>query len=131
MIRIGSMLGDIMRSLLRRPFTERYPYVVRPAPSRTRGELVWDGDRCTACMLCVKDCPADAIRVTVVDRASKKYSFMYRTDRCIYCGQCVVSCKPNALSLSPQKWHLSSTSREAFVLTWTNREKTADRVAQP
>ena len=47
MMRIGSMLGDIMRSLVRRPFTERYPFVVQPAPERTRGRLEWDEEKCT------------------------------------------------------------------------------------
>jgi len=116
MMRIGSMLGDIMRSLVRRPFTERYPFVTRPAPERTRGRLEWDAGKCTGCMLCVKDCPADAIRVTVVDRAARRFTFAYRTDRCVYCGQCVVSCKPGALSMSSAQWHLSSTRKEDFSL---------------
>ena len=117
MIRIGSMLGDITRSLFRRPFTERYPFVVKPAPDRTRGELLWESSKCTGCMLCVRDCPADAISVTVLDRAAKKFIFRYRTDRCIYCGQCVVSCKPGALSMSASKWHFASVSKESFFIT--------------
>ncbi len=120
MMRIGSMLSDITRSLFRKPFTERYPFVVRPAPERTRGQLVWDGAKCTGCMLCVKDCPADAIQITVVDRAARKYIFRYRTDRCVYCGQCVESCKPVALSMSSELWHLSSTSKESFNLVFDN-----------
>ena len=122
MMRIGSMLSDIMRSLVRRPFTERYPFVVRPAPERTRGRLEWDAEKCTGCMLCVKDCPADAIQVTVIDRAAKKFIFRYRTDRCVYCGQCVVSCKPGALSMSAEHWHLSSTTKESFSVVYQNHQ---------
>ena len=125
MMRIGSMLSDIMRSLVRRPFTEKYPYVVRESPERTRGELEWDASKCTGCMLCVKDCPADAIRVTVVDRAAKKFVFRYRTDRCVYCGQCLVSCKPGALTMSRERWHLASTSKEDFDVTYGEGEKKA------
>jgi len=116
MIRIGSMLGDITRSLFRRPFTERYPFVTKPAPERTRGEVLWESSKCTGCMLCVRDCPADALSVTVLDRAAKKFIFRYRTDRCIYCGQCVVSCKPGALSMSATKWHFASTSKDSFSI---------------
>ena len=36
------MLTDVFVSLFKRPFTERYPYVVRPAPPRLRGKLLWD-----------------------------------------------------------------------------------------
>ena len=118
MMRIASMLSDITRSLFRRPFTERYPFVVKPAPERTRGELLWEAARCTGCMLCVRDCPADAIKVTVVDRAAKKFTFRYRQDRCIYCGQCVVSCRPGALSMSPERWHLASTSKDSFSVVY-------------
>jgi formate hydrogenlyase subunit 6/NADH:ubiquinone oxidoreductase subunit I len=125
MMRIGSMLSDIMRSLVRRPFTERYPFVVKPAPERTRGRLEWEAAKCTGCMLCVKDCPADAIQITVVDRAAKKFIFRYRTDRCVYCGQCVVSCRPGALAMSPKHWHLSSTSKESFALVYGDHEEAA------
>ncbi len=125
MMRVGSMLSDIMRSLFHRPFTVRYPFVVTPVPDRTRGELAWDAAKCTACMLCVRDCPADAIRVTVVDRAAKKYVMRYRTDRCIYCGQCVVSCKQGALAMSPERWHLSSASKDSFALVY-GEETTTD-----
>jgi len=119
------MLGDITRSFLRRPITERYPFVVRPVAERTRGCLEWDASLCTGCMLCVKDCPADAIHITVVDRAAKKFTFRYRTDRCVYCGQCVVSCRPKALSLSPVKWHLASTTKQVFSVVYGEHKDNA------
>ena len=118
MIRIGAMLGDITRSFLRKPVTERYPFVVLPVSKRTRGRLEWDETLCTGCMLCVKDCPAEAIRITVVDRAAKKFTFRYRTDRCVYCGQCVESCRPKALAMSPLHWHLASTTKESFAVVY-------------
>ena len=62
MMRIASMLSDVMRSLFKQPFTERYPFVVRPAPERTRGKLVWDGAKCTGCMLCVQGLPGGGHR---------------------------------------------------------------------
>lgn len=117
------MLGDVARSLVRRPFTERYPFVVRPAPERTRGRLEWDEALCTGCVLCVKDCPADAIQITVVDRAAKKFIFRYRTDRCVYCGQCVVSCRPKALLMSPVHWHLASTTKESFAVAYGENQE--------
>jgi len=118
MIRIGAMLGDITRSFMRKPVTERYPFVVLPVSKRTRGRLEWDEALCTGCMLCVKDCPAEAIQITVVDRAAKKFTFRYRTDRCVYCGQCVESCRPKALAMSPLNWHLASTTKESFAVVY-------------
>ena len=84
---------------------------MQPAPARLRGKLLWDESKCDGCMLCVRDCPARAIEVEVVDRAAKKYVFHYRMDRCIYCAQCVASCKEGALSMSSTLYHLASTDK--------------------
>ncbi|HUJ73212.1 MAG TPA: 4Fe-4S binding protein [bacterium] len=114
-MRIASMLNDVVVSLFKRPFTELYPYRVRPAPARLRGKLLWDESKCDGCKLCVRDCPARAIEVEVVDRAAKKYSYRYRVDRCIYCAQCVVSCPEGALSMSSTEYHLASTDKSTFI----------------
>ncbi len=114
-MKIASMLSDVLVSLFKRPFTERYPFVVRPAPPRLRGKLLWDESKCKGCMLCVKDCPARAIEIDVADRVAKKYVFHYRIDRCIYCAQCVASCKEGALSMSSDQYHLASTDRKRFA----------------
>jgi formate hydrogenlyase subunit 6/NADH:ubiquinone oxidoreductase subunit I len=118
MMRIGSMFSDVVASLFKRPFTERYPFVVKPVTQRMRGAVDYDMAKCTGCMACVRDCPADAIQVKVVDWKTKKFIFRYRTDRCIYCAQCVSSCKTNALSMSPVRWHLASTDRKPFSVVY-------------
>ncbi len=109
------MLNDVVVSIFRRPFTERYPYRVKAAPARLRGKLLWDESKCDGCKLCVRDCPARAIEVEVVDRAAKKYAYHYREDRCIYCAQCVVSCREGALSMSSTDYHLASTDKKSFA----------------
>ena len=85
-MRIASMLNDIFVSLFKRPATELYPYTVRPAPSRLRGKLLWDESKCDGCKLCVRDCPAKAIEIEVIDRAARKVAYHYHLDRCIYCA---------------------------------------------
>jgi formate hydrogenlyase subunit 6/NADH:ubiquinone oxidoreductase subunit I len=112
------MLSDVFASLFRRPFTERYPFAVRPAPARLRGKLLWDQGKCRGCMLCVRDCPAQAIEVEVVDRAAKRYAFRYYLDRCIYCAQCVSSCRDGALSMSSDLYHLAAPDKSGFVETY-------------
>ena len=114
-MRIASMLNDVFVSLFKRPFTELYPFVTPPAPERLRGKLLWDESKCDGCRLCVRDCPAKAIEVEVIDRAAKKFAYHYRIDRCIYCGQCVESCNEGALSMSPTLYHLASTDRKTFT----------------
>lgn len=113
-MRIGAMLGDISRSLFKRPVTERYPFERRPTPERLRGRLQFDAARCTGCKICVRDCPAYAIELHVVDKATKRFVMRFETDRCTYCAQCVVSCNFNALSMSHEQWELAALSREPF-----------------
>jgi formate hydrogenlyase subunit 6/NADH:ubiquinone oxidoreductase subunit I len=50
--KLGTMLGDVLRSLFRSPATELYPFVRKPSPDRLRGKLVWDPAKCSGCMLC-------------------------------------------------------------------------------
>ena len=109
------MFNDVFLSLWKRPFTERYPFKTRPAPTRLRGKLLWDQGKCKGCMLCVRDCPARAIEIDVADRAARKYVFHYHIDRCIYCAQCVASCKEDALSMSSMLYHLASTDKATFT----------------
>jgi len=120
-MKIASMLNDVFVSLFRRPFTELYPFAVKPAPARLRGKLLWAEDKCKGCMLCVRDCPAKAIEIEVADRATRKYVFHYRIDRCIYCAQCVASCKEDALTMSSTLYHLASADKATFTEVYTSK----------
>jgi formate hydrogenlyase subunit 6/NADH:ubiquinone oxidoreductase subunit I len=115
-MRIGAMLGDISRSLFKRPVTERYPFERRPTPERLRGLLMFDPSKCGGCKVCVRDCPAAAIELLVVDKATKRFVLRFHSDRCTYCAQCVVSCNLEALHMSHETWELAALSRDAFVM---------------
>ncbi len=112
---IGAMLGDITRSLFKAPVTERYPFEKKPAPDRLRGKLVFDPTKCTGCKVCLRDCPANAIDLVVVDKAAKRYVMTFHVDRCTYCAQCVVNCNFDCLALSDTEWELAALDRDAFV----------------
>ncbi len=133
-MRIGAMLGDISRSLFKRPVTELYPFERRPAPERLRGQLVFDAAKCTGCKICVRDCPAFAVDLQVVDKATKRFVMKFRTDRCTYCAQCVVSCNFDSLSMSHEQWELAALSRQPFALSFGRPEDLqtlAEREAAP
>jgi len=116
MKKYATMLPDIAGSLFKRPATEAYPFVRSQAPMRLRGLLKWTPGPCTGCGLCAMDCPADALRVTMLDRKAKKFFLTYNVDRCLFCGQCVVSCRLGALAMSSQEWELAALTREAFTI---------------
>ncbi len=121
-MKIGAMLGDIFTSLFKRPVTERYPFERKADPERLRGKLIWDPGKCSGCLLCVKDCPANALELFVIDRTNKRFVMRYNPDKCIYCAQCVVSCRNGAMSLSNDQWELASAKREPFTMYYGKDE---------
>lgn len=122
MIRIGSMLEDILAGLVHKPITGIYPAERKPTPSRLRGQLQWDASKCTGCMLCVKDCPADAIQIKVIDRKAKIFQMDYYKDRCVFCAQCVQNCRFDCLSLSSDLWEMASGNTELFKIEFAPKE---------
>jgi formate hydrogenlyase subunit 6/NADH:ubiquinone oxidoreductase subunit I len=108
------MLQDVLTSLVHRPVTERYPFERQPVPSRLRGKVLWDATKCIGCGLCVKNCPAEALELYVLDKKAKRFVMRYHVDRCLFCAQCTYTCPRGALSLSNQQWELAALSKEPF-----------------
>lgn len=91
---MAGMLGNILRNLVSRPATRRYPFVKRAPFEGSRGQLQIDADSCVYCGLCSKACPARAI---VVSRKPKSWTL--DPYRCIVCGYCVEVCPKHCLSM--------------------------------
>jgi len=127
---IGAMLGDILESLFKKPVTERYPFERKPAPERLRGKLYWEPEKCSGCQLCVKDCPADAIELIVLDKVAKRFVMRYNPARCTYCGQCVDNCRFDCLGLSSEEWELAALNRDAFEVFYGKEEDIETLLAQ-
>ncbi len=131
---IGSMFQDIFRSLFKKPSTELYPFQRVEPTTKIRGKLHYDPSKCTGCQLCVKDCPADALELIVVDRVAKKFVMKYHADRCIFCDQCVASCRFDCLGLSQEDWELASLESEPFTVYYGKEEDVRillEKMAQP
>ncbi|MBY0469895.1 4Fe-4S binding protein [bacterium] len=91
---------------LHKEVTEQYPDPVssRTAddlPSRSRGLLFNDIDRCTGCKACEEICPTKCITVEneLGTEASKVWVAVFDIDmsRCMFCGLCVEVCIPQSL----------------------------------
>jgi formate hydrogenlyase subunit 6/NADH:ubiquinone oxidoreductase subunit I len=119
---IGSMFGDIFKSLWKKPATEKYPYQRKPDPERLRGKLEYDPAKCAGCMLCVRDCPANAIELITLDKVNKRFVMRYHMDRCTFCNQCVMSCRFNCLNLSNEDWELAALQHEPLTVYYGREE---------
>lgn len=123
-MKIG-MLNDLMRSAVRRPVTEQYPVERRPTAENFRGLLVWSPEGCTGCALCAKDCPAEAIELITIDKASKRFVFRYHVDRCVFCGQCAYSCRFDCIKFQNEEWELAALDRNDYTITYGKPEDVA------
>lgn len=113
-MKLAAMIEDVVESFFKKPATQIYPVERTATPANLRGKLFFDPSVCTGCNLCVKDCPANAIELTTLDRAAKRFVMTYHIDRCIYCGQCMTGCKFKCISMSNLEWELASLKKEQF-----------------
>ena len=113
---IGTMLSDVSSALFRHPATECYPLVRTAAPQHLRGLLRLELSACTGCGLCAMDCPADALKVWMLDRKAKRFVIDYHVDRCTFCAQCTLSCRQGALSMSSDQWELAQLDKSSFLI---------------
>lgn len=105
-ITIAPYLFNIRSSDLKKEVTEQYPDPVSSRtpddlPSRTRGILFNDIEKCTGCGDCVKICPQSCISIDTERGAhpTKLWVSKYDIDlsKCIFCGYCVDVCEPLSL----------------------------------
>ncbi len=123
-------LGLTFRKLRRNLFNKKqmqtlnYPEEKYEYSPRFKGSHVLtvkkDGDlRCTACMLCATNCPADCITITAAaseDVSVEKYPIQYEIDvlRCVYCGFCEEACPVDAIRMGPE-WQTPALNGSQFT----------------
>ncbi len=74
--------------------------------------------RCTACMLCATNCPANCITIAAAeheDPTVEKYPISYEIDilRCVFCGFCEEACPVDAIRMGPE-WQTPGLGHQDF-----------------
>jgi NADH-quinone oxidoreductase subunit I len=113
--------------------TLQYPKERWTMPERSRGCVVLMTDpgtgklKCTACTLCYKICPNNAIKITSIkDETGKRVPDVFEVDVgiCIYCGLCEETCpvEGKAIKLVP-RYEFSVYDKKDLIY---NKEKLAE-----
>jgi NADH-quinone oxidoreductase subunit I len=103
-------LAVTIRNFFGPKFTRQYPEERWNPPASFRGRPVLveeDGvERCVACGLCARVCPALAIEVQASETELEKERYPVRFEinmlRCIFCGFCEEACPEEAIIMSDE-----------------------------
>ena len=123
---MGFTFGKMVKNLLnpKKMETLNYPEEKYEYGPRFKGNHILtvkkDGSlRCTACMLCATNCPADCIKITASehdDPTVEKYPISYEIDilRCVFCGFCEEACPVDAIRMGPE-WQTATLAGGNFT----------------
>jgi len=117
------MTANIMRNLVVKKSTRRYPYEVRETFDKVRGELINDIDRCIFCGTCAVKCPSQCLEVD-----KQAYKWIYDPFACVYCGVCVDICPAKSLYQKTQ-YRKPVVERLTISMQGKPRKKAKDKEA--
>ena len=126
-----------MKQIFRPKFTRQYPEERWNPPASFRGRPVLveeqGVERCVACGLCARVCPALAIEVQASETDLEKERYPVRFEinmlRCIFCGYCEEACPEEAIIMSDEYELVFEKTEDAIfgkdrLLMSTDRLKT-------
>ncbi len=120
---IAKGLALTFKRMFEPKFTRQYPEEVWEADGAYRGRPVLvqeeEGERCVACGLCSRVCPALAIEVQAgeTEREKERYPKLFEINmlRCIFCGFCEEVCPEEAIVMSKEFELVFQTQEDAIL----------------
>ena len=70
-------------------------------------------DKCIACGVCQRVCPANAI--TIIKQDNKLNSYIIDYNKCIFCGNCAFYCNTKAISMG-NDYELATDNKDDLVV---------------
>ncbi|MBI1939711.1 MAG: NADH-quinone oxidoreductase subunit NuoI [Ignavibacteriales bacterium] len=122
-VEIARGLMLTLKNMFRPKVTMQYPEVKFDPPASYRGRPVLvqednGAERCVACGLCSRVCPALAIEVQAAETELEKERYPQKFEinmlRCIFCGFCEEVCPEEAIVMS-KDYELVFTNRDDAI----------------
>ncbi len=113
MKKLGAIIVEAIKSLFKKPVTSEYPYKKREIHKSYAGMISFEQKKCIGCQICVRNCPASAIKITKV--ADKVFSCELSLANCIFCSQCVLTCPKKALHTT-DKFELAQIDKTKLIV---------------
>ena len=86
---------EVFKSAFKRAFTRNFPKEKAETLEGFRGKHEYDKEKCIGCQLCIRICPANAIKFI-----PKTKKVEYDLGKCVYCGMCEDVCPVKCIKLS-------------------------------
>jgi formate hydrogenlyase subunit 6/NADH:ubiquinone oxidoreductase subunit I len=118
-MKIAAFLPELLRHLFKKPATVDYPFKKLEVPENFRGTPYLNPVMCIVCRACERDCPAEAIEITSVNEAEKRFRMVIHNDRCVHCAQCIDSCptSPKAMQMD-SLYEIADDDRHKLKKDW-------------
>jgi hydrogenase-4 component H len=109
------LLSEVVRRVLSKPSTRKYPKERPEIPEGFRGRISWNKGTCIFCMMCAVNCPTNAITIN-----KEKKIWSIDIGKCIFCGRCNDVCptKPKSV-FNTERYELADFDREKFRLKFS------------
>lgn len=103
----------VFKHAFKKRVTLEYPEQKQELNSNFRGKHEFDFDKCIACGVCQRVCPANAI--TIIKQDNKLNSYKIDYNKCIFCGNCAFYCNTKAISMG-NDYELATDNKDDLVV---------------
>lgn len=108
----------VFKHSFKKRITQEYPEVKQDLPENFRGVPDWYAEKCIACKICEKVCPANAVRI---EKGVDNVKFGLNLSKCIICGNCAYNCPKNAIIMS-KKYETAVASKSLLIIEKNSKD---------